>query len=156
MTARELTPELHEAIVAQIERGVDLATAAASEGIDPAEAHHWYLAGADPESVYALFRADVRQAAARAEGEAVASLLNAAKGGDSASAIRFLERRFPERWAQRPVKVMTEQFQAAVERVTALESTIGRAALHKVLVALAASADPADMAGSDDDDPASH
>jgi len=102
----KLTPETQKKIVAAIQAGCYMETAAAFAGIDRATLHRWLKRGrrADPEAedegIYRDFCAVIARALAQSEVADVTVLSLAAKADWRAAAWR-LERKFPDRWGRR-------------------------------------------------------
>jgi hypothetical protein len=110
----KLTPEISALIITYIRRGNSLETACARARISKETLRNWIKIAASVrdrakygirfskiEKTLLQFLADVEQAEARAEVEAVYSVTDAASRGSWQAALAFLERRFPERWAKR-------------------------------------------------------
>lgn len=96
----KLNDQIKEKIVQRIRAGNTLDTAARSAGISESTFHRWIRKGKDQErGPYREFYEDVQQARADAEARHVAQIAEAAKGNWRAAAW-WLERNFPDKWAQ--------------------------------------------------------
>lgn len=136
---RALSSEEETTLLAYLRGGNYLESAAAAAGVDIRRLRSILTLGAEPGSEHGQFRRDVLKAIAEAECAGVSFLMDAASSGDTKAMQWLLERRFGERWAIKVRHVVEEQLSAAVARVEALESEIGRDAVDRVLEALSGS-----------------
>jgi hypothetical protein len=97
----KLTPERIEGITAAVRGGAYAEVAARANGISPSTYYQWMARGERGEPEFQEFSEAVREAEAVAEVNACACLEAAWSNGDWRAAIKYLERRYPKRWAER-------------------------------------------------------
>ncbi len=103
--ATSLTPEIHETIVAAIKEGVPIAGAARVARVSRDTVYSWVQRGekTNNRSAQAAFARDVKEAEGIAEARMAKSWYASALKPDAPwqSKATYLERRWPDRWAQR-------------------------------------------------------
>ena len=98
----KFTPTIRAAIIESLELGNYQEVAAAQAGINRGTLHKWLTRGRqEGEGEYWDFLQDVERAKAKAEGDALNIIRNAALNGTWQAAAWFLERSKPERWRLR-------------------------------------------------------
>lgn len=98
----KFTPTIKAAIIASLEQGNYQEVAAAQAGVSRTTLGKWLTRGrAEGEGEYYDFLQAVEQAKAKAEGDALNIIRNAALNGTWQAAAWFLERSKPERWRLR-------------------------------------------------------
>lgn len=99
----KLTPEIQARIVALVEGGNYLQTAAEAAGVHKATLFGWMKRGeAAKAGPYREFFDAIKKASAKAEADAVANVITAGRDPKNwQAAATFLERRFPARWSKR-------------------------------------------------------
>lgn len=96
----KLTPELHTAIIAMLEKGNYRQVAARYVGINPSTLRDWVQQGKNkPQGEYGAFAAAVIEAEGKAEKSLVDRLYDLAQS-DGDLILKILERRYPDRWAK--------------------------------------------------------
>lgn len=155
MAEPKLTPEVHEAIVRQLQLNNYIETAAAVAGVTSRSVRNWMRRGRaaivnrdrrPEEEVYASFARDVE----RAQGQAEARLLGtvtAATKDDWKAATWQLERKYPKRWGPRISIHVKEQIDEFLDR---LESSLDPDTFERVL-RVATSHDDDDLDDADAD-----
>lgn len=137
-SSRKLTPKVRDEIVESVRAGCFARTAALAAGIAEKTFYAWRNRGEaapcdeggeplDPnERPYVAFARMVRQAEAEAEARAVKIIANSAMDGTWQSAAWYLERKHPERWAQRTMAKVEANVTAGVtlEDLAKLRSNI--------------------------------
>lgn len=120
------TSDRLDRLVALLRAGNYRKTAAAAVGISPRTLNGWIRDGranyeaaqVDPSKLdeFGLFFELVSQAEADAEAGCVAGVIELAyRKGDGALLLRFLERRYPDRWGRRSLEVTVSTADAAAE-----------------------------------------
>jgi hypothetical protein len=99
------TPDMIESICGYLRKGHWAESAAVLSGIDEKTYYNWVDAGGEGREPYATFLQSVKIASAMAEDTAIETV-NGGNGDAKAgpmwqSAMTFLERRYPHRWARR-------------------------------------------------------
>lgn len=97
-----LTPEVRKKLLAGLRCGLSRAAAATRAGIGARTLREW-MARTDTAEPYASLRAEVEAVEADCEARLSAVIFKAALN-DPNQARWLLERRFPQRWAKRPVE----------------------------------------------------
>jgi transposase-like protein len=97
----KLTSERLERIVEAIRQGAYVEVAARSAGIAPSTFYEWRRRGETGELPFSEFSEAVDVAEAQAELAALGCIRSAWEKGDWRASFKFLERRFPARWAER-------------------------------------------------------
>lgn len=128
--------EIQFTIVELLEGGNFLETAASVAGITPAKCRQWLRLGREPESPFAEFRKEVLRALAASEAEALKIITKAAANGNVKAAIQWLEKRHPTRWNVDVKREVANQLNGILDRIEALESTIGEEAVTLVIEAV--------------------
>lgn len=166
-----LTPAVHRKVVALVEGGNYLETAAAAVGINRGTLHRWLAKGGEPDGapIYREFRDAVDRARAVAESKRVEAIIGAASGGlvlerrtvekdgvtttieklaapDPRAAEWWLERSFPKRWGRRMmIAGDTEDGSIPLEiRSTAIATLTDKLALMAERIENAGAGRPAD------------
>ena len=101
-----LTPEVQRKLLAGLRCGLSRAAAATRAGVGARTLREW-MARTDAAEPYASLRAEVEAVEADCEARLTASVFKAALA-DPNQARWLLERRFPQRWAKRPVEPKPE------------------------------------------------
>ena len=97
-----LTPEVRKKLLAGLRCGLSRAAAATRAGIGARTLREW-MARTDAAEPYASLRAEVEAIEADCEARLTAVVFKAALA-DPNQARWLLERRFPQRWARRPIE----------------------------------------------------
>jgi hypothetical protein len=120
----KLTPELIEAIVATVSKGIAPEVAAQAEGISQATYYSWRKQGQEGAEPYATFWNAVTRAIAVSEVSLVEKVAvgdgQATSFGEAKASLELLQRRFPKRWSVQLKVEMAEhlnRFIRAAERV---------------------------------------
>lgn len=137
MAREPLDPYAQRTIVEALRRGHFMDTAASLAGVTTARVHTCLRLGADPDSAYADFAVEVRQALAHAEDTALGFLQEQVATGDLKAVTWFLERRYPERWAPKIQHVVRQEVDGILDRIESLEHELGADVIARVLGAVA-------------------
>jgi len=117
----KLTPEMHAAIVADVERGNFAETAAQLNGIDPRTFFGWMDRGRRGEEPFSQFFRAVTRARAKAEADAVQEIRNGFADPKTGAerAQWYLERAHNDRWGRREKVTVENAVNAEVDLILA-------------------------------------